>query len=80
MSEEHVKGGLEKIGGRLKEAAGTLTGNDNLKAEGQLDQLKGGAHQMWGDVKDAARDTAARFRQTGSEAEHLVDREKDKPL
>lgn len=61
MSEEHVKGGLEKLGGRVKEAAGALTGNENLKAEGQLDQVKGGAHQAWGDVKDAAKNVADRI-------------------
>ena len=26
MSGEHVKGGLEKVGGRIKEAAGALAG------------------------------------------------------
>jgi uncharacterized protein YjbJ (UPF0337 family) len=56
MSEEHIKGGLEKAGGRIKEAAGTLTGNERLKSEGRLDQVKGGAHQALGDVKDAAKD------------------------
>ena len=60
MSEEHVKGGLEKAGGRIKEAAGALVGDEHLKAEGRLDQVKGGAHQAWGDVKDAARNLAGR--------------------
>jgi uncharacterized protein YjbJ (UPF0337 family) len=62
MSEEHVKGGLEKAGGRIKEAAGALVGNERLKSEGQLDQVKGGAHQAWGDVKDAAKDVAAKVK------------------
>jgi uncharacterized protein YjbJ (UPF0337 family) len=61
MSEEHVKGGLKKAGGRIKEAAGALVGDERLKAQGQFDQLKGGAHQAWGDVKDAAKDLAARL-------------------
>ena len=60
MREEHVKGGLEKVGGRIKEAAGALIGDKRLKAEGQFDQVKGRAHQAWGDVKDAARDLADR--------------------
>jgi uncharacterized protein YjbJ (UPF0337 family) len=64
MSEEHVKGGLEKAGGRIKEAAGALVGNQRLKTEGQFDQVKGDAHQAWGDVKDAAKDLAARLRTT----------------
>jgi uncharacterized protein YjbJ (UPF0337 family) len=61
MSEEHVKGGLEKVGGRIKEAAGALTGNEGLKSEGRMDQIKGGAHEAWGDIKDAARDVADRL-------------------
>lgn len=64
MSGEHVKGGLEKVGGRIKEAAGTLVGDKRLKAAGQFDQVKGGAHQAWGDVKNAARNLAGRVRGT----------------
>jgi uncharacterized protein YjbJ (UPF0337 family) len=64
MSEEHVRGGLEKVTGRIKEAAGALTGDGRLKAEGQVDQVKGGAHQAWGDVKDAARNLADRVHRT----------------
>jgi uncharacterized protein YjbJ (UPF0337 family) len=66
MSEDadYVKGGFQKLGGRIKEAAGTVTGNQRLKAEGQFDQVKGGAHQAWGNVKNAARDLAARFHKT----------------
>jgi uncharacterized protein YjbJ (UPF0337 family) len=60
MSEEHVKGGLEKVGGRIKEAVGALVGDEGLKAEGQFDQVKGGVHQAWGDVKDAAKNVADR--------------------
>jgi uncharacterized protein YjbJ (UPF0337 family) len=37
---------VDKAEGRLKEAAGTLTGNEKLKREGQ-------AQQVAGDVKDA---------------------------
>jgi uncharacterized protein YjbJ (UPF0337 family) len=75
MSEEHVKGGLEKIGGRIKEAAGALVGNDRLKAEGQFDQVKGGAHQAWGDVKDAARDLAARVHESTVKSKIAAERE-----
>ena len=75
MSEEHVKGGLEKVGGRIKEAAGALTGNERLKSEGQLDQVKGDAHQAWGDLKDAAKDLAASVRHTTNRSEAAIDRE-----
>jgi uncharacterized protein YjbJ (UPF0337 family) len=64
MSEEHVKGAFEKVTGRVKEAAGALTGNESLKSEGKLDQVKGGVHQAWGDVKDAAKDLVSETRAT----------------
>jgi uncharacterized protein YjbJ (UPF0337 family) len=67
MSEEHVQGGLEKAGGRVKEAAGALTGNERLKSEGQLDQVKGGARQAWGDVKDAAKNLVRETRENDQE-------------
>jgi uncharacterized protein YjbJ (UPF0337 family) len=67
MSEEHVKGGLEKAGGRIKEAAGALTGNERLKSEGQLEQVKGSAHQAWGDVKDAAKNLVRQTRENDQE-------------
>ena len=69
MSEEHVKGGFEKVGGRIKEAAGALTGDEHLKAEGQLDQAKGGVHKVWGDVKDAAKDLADKVHHKAVEGE-----------
>jgi uncharacterized protein YjbJ (UPF0337 family) len=67
MSEEHVQGGLEKAGGRIKEAAGALTGNERLKSEGQLDQAKGGMRQVWGDVKDAAKNLVHETRENDQE-------------
>ncbi|MCU4187120.1 CsbD family protein [Acidiferrimicrobium sp. IK] len=38
--------------GKVKEAAGDLSGNDNLKAEGKLDQVGGKAK----DAVDATKD------------------------
>jgi uncharacterized protein YjbJ (UPF0337 family) len=75
MSEEHVKGALEKVGGRVKEAVGALAGDERLKAEGQFDQVKGGAHQAWGDVKDAAKDLTARLHQNTLKGEVAAERE-----
>lgn len=49
--------------GRVKEAAGDLTGNDDLKNEGKGDQAAG-------KVKEVARDV-------GDKAEEVVDNVKD---
>ncbi|RRA49179.1 CsbD family protein [Acidipila sp. EB88] len=53
MNDDKVKGVLQKIGGRVEEAAGTLVGDHNLKEAGQEDQIKGSAREAWGNVKDA---------------------------
>lgn len=41
--------------GKLKEAAGKLSGNDNLRTEGEADQTKGNLKQAGEKVKDAFR-------------------------
>ena len=39
-------GKLDVAKGRIKEAAGTLTGNDRLRAEGKADQAVGRVEQV----------------------------------
>jgi uncharacterized protein YjbJ (UPF0337 family) len=39
--------------GKMKEAAGKLSGNDKLRAEGEADQTKGNLKQAGEKVKDA---------------------------
>jgi uncharacterized protein YjbJ (UPF0337 family) len=58
MDREHVKGAADKAKGAIKEGAGKLTGDKDMEAEGKLDKAKGSAHNVAGDVKDAARDAA----------------------
>ena len=55
MDKEHIKGAGDKVKGAMKDAAGKLTGDDRLRAEGQIDKAKGEAHKTMGDMKDAAR-------------------------
>jgi uncharacterized protein YjbJ (UPF0337 family) len=55
MDREHIKGATEKAKGAVKDAAGKLTGNERLRAEGKSDKAKGAAHKVAGDIKDAAR-------------------------
>jgi uncharacterized protein YjbJ (UPF0337 family) len=58
MDREHLKGTADKVKGAVKDAAGKVTGDKKLQAEGKFDKAKGSAHNLAGDVKDAARDTA----------------------
>ncbi len=55
MDKEHVKGAADKAKGAVKDAAGKMTGDKEMQAEGKIDKAKGAAHQAAGDVKDAAR-------------------------
>ena len=55
MDREHVKGAADKVKGAVKDAAGKMTGDRKLQAEGKIDKAKGEAHKVAGDVKDAAR-------------------------
>ncbi len=55
MDREHVKGAADKAKGAVKDAAGKMTGDQKMQAEGKIDKAKGAAHNVAGDVKDAAR-------------------------
>jgi uncharacterized protein YjbJ (UPF0337 family) len=55
VDKEHVKGAADKAKGAVKDAAGKMTGDKEMQAEGKIDKAKGAAHQAAGDVKDAAR-------------------------
>jgi uncharacterized protein YjbJ (UPF0337 family) len=55
MNRDHVKGAAEKVKGAVKDAAGGLTGDSKLQAEGKLDKAKGAVHTAVGDVKDAVK-------------------------
>jgi uncharacterized protein YjbJ (UPF0337 family) len=56
--KEHVKGAADKAKGAVKDAAGKVTGDQELQAEGKIDKAKGAAHSVAGNMKDAARDAS----------------------
>ena len=55
MDREHIKGAADKAKGAVKDAAGKMTGDKSLEAEGKMDKAKGSAHKAAGDAKDAVR-------------------------
>jgi uncharacterized protein YjbJ (UPF0337 family) len=55
MDKEHIKGAADKAKGAVKDAAGKLTGDKQMQAEGKLDKAKGAAREAMGDAKDAVR-------------------------
>jgi uncharacterized protein YjbJ (UPF0337 family) len=57
-----MSGTTDKAKGRLKEAAGALTGDDKLRREGKLDQatgkMKDAAEKVVDKVRDAVKGRA----------------------
>jgi uncharacterized protein YjbJ (UPF0337 family) len=53
---DKVKNTADLARGKLKEAAGAMTGNDKLQAEGKADQKKANLKQAGEKVKDAFRE------------------------
>jgi len=55
MNNDHVKSAADKASGAVKDAAGKLTGNEKLQAEGKFDKAKGQAREVAADAKDAVK-------------------------
>jgi uncharacterized protein YjbJ (UPF0337 family) len=51
-----ASGKTDELKGRVKEAAGALTGNDKLKREGKTDQAVGKIKQQANKVIDKVKD------------------------
>jgi len=52
---DRIEGAAKNMGGKIKEAAGKVTGDEKLKAEGRADQVEGKAQNAVGGVKDALK-------------------------
>ena len=56
MDENTAKGAVAEGFGKVKDAAGGLTGDTGLQAEGKAEQFTGGAQREFGDTIDEAQD------------------------
>jgi uncharacterized protein YjbJ (UPF0337 family) len=56
MHKDQMKGAAKDAKGSIKEAAGKMTGDDRLRAEGAADKAAGKMQKGVGNMKDAARD------------------------
>jgi uncharacterized protein YjbJ (UPF0337 family) len=54
MHKDEAKGVGKQIKGAVKDAAGGLTGNERLQAEGKMDKAEGKLQQKAGELKDDA--------------------------
>jgi uncharacterized protein YjbJ (UPF0337 family) len=50
------KGRAKQAGGKAKEVAGKVTGDEELEARGKADQIKGKAQETAGKVKEKVKD------------------------
>jgi uncharacterized protein YjbJ (UPF0337 family) len=51
--DDKLEGKLDQAKGRVKNAAGEISGNRDLKQEGAMDKLKGKAKEIKGEIKGA---------------------------
>ncbi len=56
VDENQIEGAVTEGVGKLKDAAGGLTGDTSTQADGKLDQLQGKAQGEYGDLLEKARD------------------------
>ncbi len=59
MDENRAEGTVRNIGGKMQEGLGRAAGDAATQAKGQLNQAAGAAQDVYGQTKDASRDTAA---------------------
>ena len=55
MSTNRVEGAVDKGVGAVKEAAGKVTGNEELHAQGKADQTEADAKKAGENVKDVVK-------------------------
>jgi len=55
MDKDRVKGSAKQMGGKAKEAAGAMTGDEKTKREGQAQQVEGKTQNAVGGAKDALK-------------------------
>jgi uncharacterized protein YjbJ (UPF0337 family) len=62
MDKLRTEGAGQKLKGSLEQAAGKVTGDSKLQAEGQADKAAGSVKNAVGGAKDAVRDADRKSR------------------
>ena len=55
MDKDRIDGSASNLGGKLMEGAGKVPGDEKLKNEGVVDQVKGKVQNVVGGIKDAIK-------------------------
>jgi uncharacterized protein YjbJ (UPF0337 family) len=61
MNKDQIKGRVEQVSGKIKDAAGKVVGNDRLQTEGLAEQVKGKVQAGFGDTKEDVKDQAKKI-------------------
>ena len=67
VDEDRTEGSMKQMGGKMKEGAGKLFGDEKMKHDGQADQAEGKLQNTWGSIKDEARETFGNSDRDGSD-------------
>jgi uncharacterized protein YjbJ (UPF0337 family) len=51
MNKDQTEGRVEEVKGKVKEVAGKITGDKDLEHKGKIQNLKGQAQAVYGDLK-----------------------------
>jgi len=57
MDKDRIDGSLKQVKGSLKEAAGKISGDTKLQAEGKAEHAAGKVQNVIGGLRDAARES-----------------------
>jgi uncharacterized protein YjbJ (UPF0337 family) len=55
MDKDRIEGAATNLGGKAKQTAGNVTGDQKLRSEGVVDQIKGKLQNALGGLKDLFR-------------------------
>jgi uncharacterized protein YjbJ (UPF0337 family) len=55
MDKDRIKGSAQQAKGKVKEVAGSVTGDAKLEAEGEADKAEGKIRNAVGGIKDALK-------------------------
>jgi uncharacterized protein YjbJ (UPF0337 family) len=62
MDKDRIEGAAKTMKGSVKDAAGKITGDSKMQAEGKADKMEGKVQNAVGGAKDAVRDAADKSR------------------
>ena len=70
-----MAGEMDKMKGKVKEAAGAVTGDESLENEGKVDQAKGNVKQAAENVKQGAKEAVGGAADKAKDAAKAAERQ-----